>query len=61
MSDKSIVLLSASAGAAILLLLWALIYILTGRFYPFGVLISIGAALLIGMRLKERFSRTRGD
>jgi len=61
MSDKSIVLLSASAGAAILLLLWALIYILTGRFYPFGVLISIGAALLVGMRLKERFSQTRKD
>jgi hypothetical protein len=61
MSDKSIVLVSASAGAAILLLLWTLIYILTGRFYPFGVLISIGAALLVGMRLKERFSPRRED
>ena len=61
MSDKSIVLLSASAGVGILLLLWTLIYILTGRFYPFGVLISIGAALLIGMRLKDRFSPRRDD
>jgi len=61
MSDKSIVLVSASAGAAILLLLWTLIYILTGRFYPFGVLISIGATLLVGMRLKERFSPRKED
>jgi hypothetical protein len=54
-------LLSAFAGATILLLLWTLIYILTGRFYPFGVLISIGAALLVGMRLKKRFSPTGED
>ena len=61
MSDGQVTALSIAAGAGFLVLVWTLIYVATGRFYPFGLLISIGVALLVGMRLRERYARPRRD
>lgn len=47
-------MISAAIGIAVCVTIWALVYAATGRFYPFGLLISIGAAVLLGLHLSER-------
>ena len=61
MSDKLVLLVSACAGIGALLLLWLLMYLATGRFYPFGLLISIGVAVLTWMHLRERWPQRGRD
>ena len=57
MDNTLVIVISAAVGVALCLTLWGIIYLATGRFFPVGILISIAAAIFIGLRLSERLSR----